>query len=45
VNNHFCKEEIEELEENDELSDADKAAILGENARLFYQLAAVPAAV
>ena len=45
VNNVFCKEEIEELEENDELSDADKAAILGENARLFYQLAAVPAAV
>jgi len=45
VNNHFCKEEIEELEENVELSDADKAAILGENARAFYQLAAVPAAV
>jgi predicted TIM-barrel fold metal-dependent hydrolase len=45
VNNVFCKEEIEELEENDELSDADKAAILGENARQFYQLAAVPAAV
>jgi predicted TIM-barrel fold metal-dependent hydrolase len=45
VNNVFCKEEIEELEENDELSAADKAAILGENARRFYQLAAVPVAV
>lgn len=44
VNNHFCKEEIEELLENEELSDADKTAILGENARQFYALAA-PVAV
>lgn len=38
VNNVFCKHEIEEVLENDELSAADKAAILGENTRRFYRL-------
>lgn len=44
VNNVFCKEEIGELLENDELTDADKAAILGGNAQRFYATAAVAGA-
>jgi predicted TIM-barrel fold metal-dependent hydrolase len=38
VNNEFCKHEIEELLENTDISDADKAAFLHSNARRFYNL-------
>ncbi len=38
VNNEFCKHEINEFLENDEISDADKAAFLHGNARRFYNL-------
>jgi predicted TIM-barrel fold metal-dependent hydrolase len=40
VNNEFCKHEINELLENDEITDADKAALLHGNARPFYGLGA-----
>jgi hypothetical protein len=39
VNNQFCKKEIHELLENDELSADDKAAVLHRNAERFYKLA------
>jgi uncharacterized protein len=39
VNNDTCKEEIEELMENETLSQADKEAILHANAQRFYRLA------
>jgi predicted TIM-barrel fold metal-dependent hydrolase len=39
VNNETCKEEIEELLENDELTQEDKEAILYRNAERFYRLA------
>jgi len=38
VNNDTCKEEIEELLENEALSSADKEAILLKNAERFYRL-------
>ena len=38
VNNEFCKHEINEFIENDEISDGDKAAFLHGNARRFYNL-------
>ena len=38
VNNDTCKEEIEELLENEALSRADKEAILCRNAECFYRL-------
>jgi len=38
VNNDTCKEEIEELLENDGLTQADKEAILWRNAERFYRL-------
>src|SRR2546430_16028032 len=38
VNNEFCKHEINEMLENDELTAADKAAVLHGNARKFYNL-------
>ncbi|MSQ26837.1 MAG: amidohydrolase [Dehalococcoidia bacterium] len=38
VTNETCKEEIQELLENEELSDADKEAILYTNAKRFYAL-------
>ncbi len=38
VNNETCKEEIEELLENDDLTQADKEAILRRNAERFYRL-------
>jgi predicted TIM-barrel fold metal-dependent hydrolase len=38
VSNATCREEIEELLENAELSDADKEAILHGNAERFYRL-------
>jgi predicted TIM-barrel fold metal-dependent hydrolase len=40
VNNETCREEIEELLENDALTQADKEAILSRNAERFYHLAA-----
>jgi hypothetical protein len=40
VNNEFCKHEINELLENEEIRDADKAAFLHGNARRFYNLGA-----
>lgn len=40
VNNEFCKHEINELLENEELTAADKAAFLHGNARRFYNLGA-----
>ncbi len=43
VNNETCKHDIEEILEFDELSEADKDAILGRNAERFYA-AGVPAA-
>jgi uncharacterized protein len=41
VNNETCKEEIEELLENDEIGQADKEAILSGNADRFYRLSVV----
>jgi predicted TIM-barrel fold metal-dependent hydrolase len=38
VNNETCKEEIEELLDNEELTQADKEAILYRNAERFYRL-------
>ena len=38
VNNEYCKHEIEEIIENDHLSDADKHAVLHGNAERFYGL-------
>jgi predicted TIM-barrel fold metal-dependent hydrolase len=38
VNNVFCKHEIQEVLEHDELSDEDKVAILGGNAARFYRI-------
>ncbi|HXG50301.1 MAG TPA: amidohydrolase family protein [candidate division Zixibacteria bacterium] len=38
VNNEFCKHEIGEMLDNRELTDADKSAVLHENARRFYRL-------
>jgi predicted TIM-barrel fold metal-dependent hydrolase len=38
VNAASCKHEIEELLENDRLSDADKRAILADNARALYSI-------
>jgi predicted TIM-barrel fold metal-dependent hydrolase len=40
VNNEFCKHEINEFVENEEISAADKAAFLHGNARRFYNLGA-----
>jgi predicted TIM-barrel fold metal-dependent hydrolase len=40
VNNEFCKHEINEMLENKEITDADKAAVLHGNARRFYNLGA-----
>jgi uncharacterized protein len=40
VNNEFCKHEISEFLENQEISDSDKAAFLHGNARRFYNLGA-----
>jgi predicted TIM-barrel fold metal-dependent hydrolase len=40
VNNEFCKHEINEFLENNEISEADKAAFLHGNARRFYSLGA-----
>jgi len=40
VNNEFCKHEINEFLENDEITAADKAAFLHGNARRFYSLGA-----
>jgi predicted TIM-barrel fold metal-dependent hydrolase len=40
VNNDTCKEEIEELLENETLSQDDKEAILYRNAERFYRLTA-----
>jgi len=37
VNNETCKHDIEEILEFEELSDTDKTAILGGNARRFYE--------
>jgi predicted TIM-barrel fold metal-dependent hydrolase len=42
VNNETCREEIAELLENDELTQADKDAILHDNAERFYRLASTP---
>jgi len=36
VNNAYCKEEIGEIRERDELTEADKEAILHGNAVRFY---------
>jgi hypothetical protein len=41
VNNDLCREEIDELIENDALDDAAKAGILHANAERFYNLAPV----
>jgi len=38
VNNEYCKHEISEMLENQEMTAADKAAILYRNARRFYNL-------
>lgn len=38
VNNEFCKKEIREMLENEELTAEDKAALLHGNARRFYNL-------
>ena len=38
VNTETCREEIEELRESPDLTDADKAAILHGNALSFYSL-------
>jgi predicted TIM-barrel fold metal-dependent hydrolase len=40
VNNEFCKHEINEMLENEDLTAADKAALLHRNARRFYNLGA-----
>ena len=40
VNNEFCKHEILEMLENQDITDADKAAVLHGNARRFYNLGA-----
>jgi len=39
VNNEFCKHELAEVMENDELSADDKAAVLYKNGQRFYGLA------
>lgn len=44
VNNAICKAEIEELQENEELSTSAKEAILHGNAERFYGIKAAPAA-
>ena len=44
VNNEFCKQEIRELLENDELTTADKEAVLHRNAARFYKLGPASAA-
>ena len=41
VNNVFCKHEIEEVLENEQLTEDDKAGILGRNTASFYRLGAV----
>ena len=38
VNSETCRHELEELIENEELSEADKEAILHRNAVKFYNL-------
>ena len=38
VNNETCKKELQEMRENEEMSDEDKAAILHGNAERFYNL-------
>jgi predicted TIM-barrel fold metal-dependent hydrolase len=40
VNNEFCKHEINEMLENPDITEADKAAVLHGNARRFYNLGA-----
>lgn len=39
VNNEFCKEELREILESEELTAVDKAAVLHRNAERFYNLA------
>ena len=39
VNNEFCKHELKEVLENEELTDDDKAAVLYRNCQRFYNLA------
>ncbi len=39
VNNEFCKGELREILENEELTEDDKAAVLHRNAQRFYSLA------
>jgi predicted TIM-barrel fold metal-dependent hydrolase len=38
VNNDYCKHEIEEIVENEHLTDDDKHAVLHRNAERFYDL-------
>ena len=38
VNNEFCKEELGEVMDSDELSEDDKTAVLSRNAERFYKL-------
>ena len=38
VNNEFCKEELGEVIESDELTEEDKIAVLSGNAERFYKL-------
>ena len=38
VNNETCKKEIEEITENEDISEASKEAILYKNAQRFYRL-------
>jgi predicted TIM-barrel fold metal-dependent hydrolase len=40
VNNEYCKHEINEMLENPDIGEADKAAVLHGNARRFYNLGA-----
>ena len=44
VTAQMCRHEIEELLENDEMSDDDKGKVLAGNAERFYKLAPVGAA-
>lgn len=43
VNNEFCKGELREIMENQDLTEADKAAVLHRNAKRFYRLAPMAA--